>query len=60
MLFVKSVELVIKLMASSTDTMVPSSSHLELVGKVDGFDDAINGAVHVPNEDGVISISDDR
>ena len=47
-------------MALSTDTAVRSSSHLELVGKVDGFDDAISGAVHVPKEDGVISISEDR
>ena len=47
-------------MASSTATIAPSSSHLELVGKVDGFDDAVSGAVHVPKEDGVISISDDR
>jgi len=47
-------------MASSADTIAPSSSHLELVGKVDGFDDAINGAVHIPKEDGLISISDDR
>jgi len=53
-------DLDIRLMASSSDSIVPSSSHLELVGKVDGFDDAINGAVHVPKEDGVISISDDR
>jgi len=53
-------ELVIKLMAAATATIVPSSSHLELVGKVDGFDYAINGAVHVPKEDGLISISDDR
>jgi len=47
-------------MAAATATIVPSSSHLELVGKVDGFDYAINGAVHVPKEDGLISISDDR
>jgi len=59
-LFVKNTELDSKPMASSTATIVPSSSHLELVGKVDGFDLAINGAVHVPKEDGLISISDDR
>ena len=59
-LFVRSTKVDVKLMASSTATIVPSSSHLELVGKVDGFDDAISGAVHVPKEDGLISISDDR
>lgn len=37
-----------------------SSGRLELVGKVEGYDDSVNMAVIVPREEGVICISDDR
>lgn len=54
-------------MSSRIQTMQETSSHqesktchLELVGKVEGYDDPINMAVLVPREEGVIAISDDR
>jgi len=36
------------------------NSQLNLVSKLDGFDEIVNAAVHVPKEDGIITISDDR
>lgn len=46
---------------SPTLTGVESNAgRLELVGKVEGYDDSVNMAVIVPREEGVICISDDR
>lgn len=33
---------------------------LELVGKIESYDDTVNMAVIIPREDGIICVSDDR
>ena len=37
-----------------------SSGHIELIGRIDGYEDGVNVAISVPKEDGVICISEDR
>ena len=39
---------------------MPRSKHPHMLSKLDGHTDTINGAVVVPWEDAVISVSDDK
>ena len=44
-----------------TSGQIPENMRkIQLINKIDGSNDDINMAILIPNEDGVISVSDDR